>query len=88
MKCCLVAGCVCVLAEIRTRVPNAFVCSAKCFHLQHKAHSSLAINAFICSVIACSQVMSNRDYLVASDKFVRLQCDIRRKTSFQVRMDL
>ena len=65
-----------MLAEIRTRVPNAFVCSTKCFRLQHKTHSLLAINALVCSIIACLEVMSNRDYLVGSDKFVRLQCDI------------
>ena len=42
---------------------------------QHKTRSSLATNAFVCSVMSCSEV-SSRGCLVASDQHVRLQYDI------------
>ena len=65
---------------------NAFVASDKRVRLQCIVISysevsivaetilSLAINAFVCSVIGGDEY--NRDCLVASDKCVRLQCDI------------
>ena len=71
-------------AGVRTYVFNVFVSSAKCARLQrqkcsspdqHKTRSSLAMNAFVCSVMLCSEV-SSRGGLVASDQHVRLQCDI------------
>ena len=79
----VVASCMCV-AGVRSRVFNVFVSSAKrvclqrqmcSFPDQHKMRSSLAINAFGCSVILYSEV-SSRGYLVASDKRICLQCDI------------
>ena len=57
---------------------NLFVSSAKRARLQrqkcsspdqHKTRSSLAMNAFVCSVMSCSDV-SSRGYLVASDQHV------------------
>ena len=75
----LVASCVCVcVAGVRTYVFNFFVSSAKRARLQrqkcsspdqHKTRSSLAMNAFVCSVMSCSDV-SRRGYLVASDQHV------------------
>ena len=69
--------CVCV-AGVRTYVFDLFVSSAKRARLQrqkcsspdqHKTHSLLAMNAFVCSVMSCSDV-SSRGYLVASDQHV------------------
>ena len=74
----LVASCVCVASEVRMYVFNLFVSSGKCAHLQrqkfsspdqHKTRSSLAMNAFVGSVMSCSEV-SSRGYLVASDQHV------------------
>ena len=74
---------VCV-AGVRTYIFNVFVSSAKRARLQrqkcsspdqHKTRSSLAMNAFVCSVMSHSEV-SSRDCLVGSDQHVRLQCDI------------
>ena len=57
---------------------NLFVSSAKRARLQrqkcsspnqHKTRSSLAMNAFVCSVMSCLDV-SSRGYLVASDQHV------------------
>ena len=49
------------------RAFSLFVSSAKCSSPdQHKTRSLLAINAFACRVISCSEVNS-RGYLVASD---------------------
>ena len=75
--------CVCV-AEVQMRVSNMFVSSTKSVRLQgqkrscldqHKTRSSLAINVFVCSVISDSEV-SSRGYLVATNKYVCMQCDI------------
>ena len=72
------------VAGVRTYVFNVFVSSAKRASLQrqkcsspdqHKTRLSLAINAFVCSVMSCSEV-SSRGCLVASDQHIRLQCDI------------
>ena len=69
-------------------VRNAFICSAKCVHLQRqncssldqdKTCSSLVINAFVCIVISYSEVNS-RGYLVTGDKCACLQCDIKNPT--------
>ena len=79
----LVASCACV-AGVRMYVFIVFVSSAKCAHLQrqkcsspdqHKTRSSLVMNAFVCSVMSCSEV-SSRGCLVANDQHVHLQCDI------------
>ena len=62
----LVAICACV-AEVRTRVFNMFVTSTKRVGLQHQncsspdqhnTCSSLAMNAFVCVVISCSEVVA------------------------------
>ena len=72
------------VAGVRTHVFNVFVSSFKCTHLQHqkcsspdqhKTRSSIAMNAFVCSVMLCLEG-SSRGCLVASDQHVRLQCDI------------
>ena len=73
------------VAGVRTYVFNlsparkALVSSAKSVRLQlksvrlqtmqHKTRSSLAMNAFVGSVMSCSEV-SSRGYLVASDQHV------------------
>ena len=54
------------VAGIRTYVFNLFVSSVKRTRLQR---SSLAMNAFVCSVMSCSDV-SSRGYLIASDQHV------------------
>ena len=62
-------------SEVNSR--GCLVAGDKCVHQQcdivfggwvAEAISLLAINAFVCSVIPCLEVMSNRGYLVASDK--------------------
>ena len=69
----LVASCVCVYVCGETRV---HLQCPKCLSPdQHKTRSSLAINAFVCSVISYLEV-SSRGYLVASNKCVCMQCDI------------
>ena len=63
---------------------NMFVSSTKRARLerqkcsspdQHETCSSIAMNAFVSSVMSCSEV-SSRGCLVASDQHVCLQCDI------------
>ena len=76
----LVASCVCV-AEVRTRVSNAFISRTKEFSSKEFisdtkcVHNYIEINEFFCSVIFYLEV-SSRDYRVTSDKRVSLQCDI------------
>ena len=82
----LVASCMC---EARMRIFNAFVFSVKVFnfsakgvHLQHQKCLSPAQIAFIASnkhvCLQCDSCLevSSRDYLIASDERVRLQCEI------------
>ena len=57
---------------------NTFVSIAKSVLPQHKMRLLLAINTFVCSMISYSEV-SNRDYLVTSDKSVHVPCDIKVK---------
>ena len=66
------------VAGVRTYVFNLFVSSAKHARLQrpkclspdqHKTRSSIAMNAFVGSVMSCSEV-SSRGYLVASNQHV------------------
>ena len=81
----VVASCVCVcVAEVRTRVFNVFVSSAKRVRLQRQrlvsrqaqnAFVAIAISAFVCSVISHSEV-SSKGYLVASNERICMQCDI------------
>ena len=67
------------VAEVRTRVFNAFVSSAfssaYSVRHQHKMRSLLAINMFVCCVILYLEVTS-RDLLVASKEHACLQYDI------------
>ena len=63
------------IAKVFISNSNAFVSNAKTVHPQHKTRSSLAINMFVCSVIRNLEVNS-KDYLVASDERIRLQCEI------------
>ena len=41
--------------------------------------SLLAINAFVCRVVACLEVMNNRDYLVDSDTVQRFRWKLQSK---------
>ena len=65
----------CARLQRETRLspaPEVFVSSAKSVRLrtmQHKTRSTLAMNAFVGSVMSCSEV-SSRGYLVASDQHV------------------
>ena len=79
-----VCVCVCVWLKFEPAFSTCLSSSAKRVRLQrqecvypdqHKTRSSLAINAFVCSVISYSEV-SSRGYLVASNKCVCMQCDI------------
>ena len=80
----VVASCV-FMDEVRIHVFYVFVSSKKerphrqsqkCSSPdQHKTCLSLAINAFVCSVISHSEVSSGGN-LVASNKHVCMQCDV------------
>ena len=62
----------CTFSTCLSPARNALVSSAKSVRLrtmQHKTRSSLAMNAFVGSVMSCLEV-SSRGYLVASDQHV------------------